>query len=104
MRMAGWPTRACCRGATTTRRAIAVAYARIGNQARDLDRDFRIFGDLSHPVRSDELVLELTYQAQMTPWWTLQADLQFVIHPGGGVQNADGRCAGTPWWWACARR
>ena len=26
--------------------------------------------------------IELTYQAQVTPWFTLQPDLQYIIHPG----------------------
>jgi hypothetical protein len=34
--------------------------------------------------------LELSYQAQVKPWWTLQADLHFVT-PSGAVQNADGK-------------
>ena len=69
---------------------VAVAYARISSRARDLDLDYRTFGNLSHPIRSAELALELSYQAQVTLWWTLQADVQFVANPSGGVQNADG--------------
>ena len=30
------------------------------------------------------------YQAQLTPWWMLQPDLQYVFNPGGGVLNPDG--------------
>jgi porin len=26
--------------------------------------------------------IELTYQAQLTPWFTVQPDIQYVIHPG----------------------
>jgi len=32
-------------------------------------------------------VLELTYQAQIAPWWTVQPDLQVIFHPGGTVAN-----------------
>ena len=70
---------------------LAVAYAPISDRARDLDRDYRSFGEPSYPVRSQELVVELTYQAQLAPWWTLQADLQFVSNPSGKVDNADGQ-------------
>ena len=70
---------------------LAVAYAPISDRARDLDRDYRSFGEPSYPVRSQELVVELTYQAQLAPWWTLQADLQFVANPSGKVDNADGQ-------------
>ena len=69
---------------------IAVAYARISNRARSLDLDMRQFGDLSVPIRNQEIVLELSYQAQITPWWTLQPDLQGILNPGGRVANADG--------------
>ncbi len=69
---------------------IAVAYARIGNQARSLDLDFQSFGTLFTPIRAEEVLLELTYQAPVTHWWTLQPDLQVVINPGGRVANANG--------------
>ncbi len=69
---------------------FAVAYIRISNRARSLDLDMREFGDLLTPIRNQEFVLELSYQAQISPWWTLQPDLQGILNPGGGVANADG--------------
>ena len=37
-----------------------------------------------------EMVLEVTYQAQITKWLSMQPDLQFVINPGGNqdLKNA----------------
>ena len=35
-------------------------------------------------------MLELTYQAHLAPWLTLQPDLQYIINPDGGVLNPDG--------------
>lgn len=32
-----------------------------------------------------EAVIELSYKAQLTAWWTLQPSVQRVIHPGGRV-------------------
>jgi porin len=69
---------------------IAAAFARVGDNARGLDADIGLFGDIYYPVRSSETVIELTYQLQLKPWWMLQPDLQYVINPGGGVLNADG--------------
>jgi porin len=69
---------------------IAVGYARIGNNARGLDRDMRMFGNPLFPVRNQEVVLELSYQIALTPWLTLQPDLQAIFNPGGHVQNPDG--------------
>lgn len=36
-----------------------------------------------------EGVVELTYKAQLTAWWTLQPSLQRVIHPGGSSSHPD---------------
>ncbi|HWN96634.1 MAG TPA: carbohydrate porin [Methylomirabilota bacterium] len=33
-----------------------------------------------------EAVIEASYKAQLTAWWTLQPSVQRVIHPGGRVQ------------------
>lgn len=34
-------------------------------------------------VTDAELIAEATYRAQLTPWWTLQPDFQYVVTPGG---------------------
>ena len=36
-----------------------------------------------------ETIIEATYQAQLTPWWTLQPDLQIVFTPGGQKSSGD---------------
>jgi porin len=41
------------------------------------------------PARGTEELLELTYQAQATPWLQLQPDIQYVINPGAGVAHPD---------------
>lgn len=70
---------------------IAVGFARIGNGARGLDQDTQFFtGNPAFPVRSSEVVMELSYQAQITPWLTLQPDLQYIFRPAGGVLNPNG--------------
>jgi porin len=75
---------------------VAVAYARISHQARLFDRDVAWFATLPAedgsvglppPIRDYEAVLELTYQAQIVPGWTVQPDVQFVFHPGGHVAD-----------------
>ncbi len=64
---------------------IAFAVADIGGQARALDRDYRALDGIAKPVRDHEAVVEITYHVQVTQWWTLAPDFQFVIHPGGNV-------------------
>ena len=39
------------------------------------------------PARGGETYLEITYQYQVTPWWQLQPDIQYVFNPGGGIAN-----------------
>ncbi len=68
--------------------ALGVAYARLSDGLAGLDQDTRrINGQPNRPVRDSETVIELTYQAQLTPWWTLQPDVQYVISPGGNIPN-----------------
>ena len=71
---------------------LGVGFARIGNNARGLDQDTRFFsGDPSFPIRSQEVVMELTYQAQVTPWLSVQPDVQYIFNPSGGVLNPKAR-------------
>jgi len=66
---------------------VSLAYARISERARSLDRDLARFSGLPGPIRSSEAVLEVTYQAQVVPGWTVQPVFQYVIRPGGNVPN-----------------
>jgi porin len=45
-------------------------------------------------VLDDEVVLELSYQAQLAPWWVLQPDFQYIVHPGGDTSVADAAVIG----------
>jgi porin len=64
---------------------LAVGYGRIGSAIIGLDQDIRATSGLPRPVRNAETAIELTYQTQLAPWWTIQPDLQYVIHPGGNI-------------------
>lgn len=70
---------------------IGVIYARIGNAARNLDEDTVAFSGAARPIRDAETVFEVTYQAQITPWWALQPDFQYVFSPGGGIPDPSER-------------
>ncbi len=74
---------------------LAFAYGAIGSDAAALDRDRRAFIP-GYPVRDYEAVAELTYRAQLTPWWTLQPDLQYIIHPGGNIPSPFAPAATKP--------
>ncbi len=56
--------------------------------ARDLDvlgfaAAWVEFADDAGFTENEELVLELVYKVQATPWLAIHPDLQYVIHPGG---------------------
>jgi porin len=76
---------------------VAAAYARVGTNARGLDADTGFFGGFYFPVRKSETAIEMMYQAQLTPWWLLQPELQYIISPGGGVLNNDGTIRQNAW-------
>jgi porin len=68
---------------------LGAAYGGISGDAAAADRAARP----PLPVRDYEAVVELDYQAQIRPGWTLQPDLQYVMHPGGNIANPAGRGA-----------
>ena len=69
---------------------LAFAHARISDPLRKSDRAARLQAGDDGPVRRSESLLELTYVAQLTPWWTVQPSLQLVLNPGADtrVRNA----------------
>jgi porin len=42
-------------------------------------------------------MVEASYQAQLAPWWMVQPEMQYIIHPGGGVLNSDGSLRSDAW-------
>lgn len=66
---------------------FGVAYAKISGDAVDTDRDALATNGPPQAIRDHEVVFELSYAAQLAPWWTLQPDLQYIVHPGGNVAD-----------------
>ena len=65
---------------------LGFGVAKISPSAVKLDRDQNFFNG-PYPVRGSETFVELTYQYQVAPWWTLQPDFQYVWTPSGGIPN-----------------
>jgi porin len=61
---------------------LGVAYQKISPDAVQADRDAGL-----PVIRSDEVVLEASYAIQVAPWWVIQPDFQYIIHPGGRVSD-----------------
>jgi porin len=66
---------------------LGVTYARISPQAADADRDFAAITGTPIPIRDYEAVIELTYRIQLARNWSMQPNLQYIIHPGGNVAS-----------------
>ncbi len=70
---------------------IAGSYLEISDDLGDAQRDInRTLGSFGAPaafprIADYEAVIEASYKAQLTAWWTLQPSVQRVIHPGGRV-------------------
>ena len=65
---------------------VGLAYSRISNDAIALDRE-KVATLGAGPIRSGELALEVSYVAQISPWWSLQPDFQYIVRPGGGAPD-----------------
>ena len=52
-----------------------------------LDRDTVFFTGMSRPIRDYEATLALAYQAQIVSGWTVQAEFQYIVHPGGHIPD-----------------
>jgi porin len=74
-------------GRPLDRFGIAVAYMRISNADRNLDRDTRFFSGPPSPVRSNEALLEIIYEAHIKPGWLMAPYFQYVARPSGGIPN-----------------
>ena len=68
---------------------IALGVAHVGEGAADLDSATALYGGGYVPRRTTETFVEATYQYQVTPWFNIQPDAQYIINPGGGVANPD---------------
>lgn len=68
---------------------VAFVYAGMSDEARGLDKDTNAFSGGGTPLRDYEALVEVTYQAAITPWCMLQPDFQYIFHPGGNIINPD---------------
>jgi porin len=63
----------------------AAAFSQLSPSISALDRDTALFAGRALPIRTYELALEATYQAQIGPSWIVQPNFQYIFRPGGGV-------------------
>ena len=75
---------------------IAVGYAHVSKRAQALDADYRLMTDPNWPVRSFERLITAVYQYQIKDGWTVQPNIQYIIHPGGGATLPTSPFPGKP--------
>ncbi len=66
---------------------VDLGIGRVGSGVAASDRALRALRGGGYPVRSVETLIEATYQAQITPWWQIQSDIQYVLNPGAGIPD-----------------
>jgi len=74
-------------GRPLDRFGVAAAYMRISNTARNLDIDTQAFTGVKSPVRSNETLIEMIYEAHVKPGWLIAPYFQYVFRPSGGIPN-----------------
>lgn len=74
-------------GRPVDRFGVAAAFMRISGAARSLDRDVQYFEGMPTPVRSNETLIEMIYEAHIKPGWLLAPYFQYVFRPSGGIPN-----------------
>src|SRR5262249_21486706 len=74
-------------GRPLDRFGAAVAYMHISSGAQQFDRDTQMFTGALSPIRSNETLLEIIYEAHVKPGWLVAPYFQYVLRPSGGVLN-----------------
>ena len=68
---------------------VAASYMEISDDISKGQRLVNSFAPGTFSVADYEFVVETSYRAQLTAWWTLQPDFQWVKHPGGSSAHSD---------------
>ncbi len=66
---------------------LAFAYLHMSQSLTSLDNDSCRFSGICGPRRDFEFLVEMTHQIAITPWWSLQPNLQYIAHPGGNISQ-----------------
>lgn len=66
---------------------VAFAYANISPSLAKNARINNLLSNAHDPVPNYEAALEITYQAAVAPWLSVQPFFQYIFHPGGNIAN-----------------
>ena len=68
---------------------LGLSYLKVSGNIADGVRDVNRNYGTNFETPDYEGLVELSYKAQLTAWWTLQPSVQWVLHPGGGTAFDD---------------
>ena len=68
---------------------VAFSYTDLSGDLRRAARDANRFDGTRDALPDFEASVEVSYQANLAPWLSLQPDLQYIIHPGGSPRYGD---------------
>lgn len=68
---------------------LGLSYLKISKDIRQGVRSVNADIGTSFKLPDYEGLVELSYKAQLTAWWTLQPSVQWVLHPGGQTDLAN---------------
>lgn len=69
--------------------AIGFAFGRMSPALAARDADARRFATSTAPDHDFEAALEVNYRYQVTPWWTIVPNAQYIFHPAGNAGLPD---------------
>jgi porin len=84
---AGFDLKAPLPGRDNDTFGIGAGIAKVSSAAAALDRQTAFYTGTDYPERTTETFVEVTYQVQVAPWWTVQPDAQYVVRPGAGIPD-----------------
>ena len=70
-------------------------YTSLSEDARRLVRDADLLNGTDAPSPDYENIVEVTYQANLAPWLSVQPDLQYIMHPGGSSRYVNAFVVGV---------
>ena len=75
---------------------IGMSYEKVSSAQQGLTHDLDAFSGQVFPATDFESALEISYQAQLAPWWIVQPDVQLILHPGARIINVNAPVATAP--------
>jgi porin len=73
--------------------SLGISFARVSGQAERLIEDLQRFAGSTVRAPDYEADIELSYQAAVAPWWTVQPDIQMIFHPTPPIVRPDAMTA-----------